>query len=97
MVVTSHDVEVAGPALAAALASPVGYLGALGSRRTQQARADWLAYRGITELDRVHGPAGLDIGATTPAEIAVAILAETLAVRAHASAGPLREKSGSIH
>ena len=47
-----------------------------GSRRTQQARADWLAYRGVTDLDRVHGPAGLDIGATTPPEIAVSILAE---------------------
>ena len=61
-----------------ALASEVGYIGALGSRRMQQARADWLAYRGITDLDRIHGPAGLDIGAETPAEIAVAILAEAL-------------------
>jgi xanthine dehydrogenase accessory factor len=97
LVVTSHDVEVAGPALNAALAGPVGYIGALGSRRTQQTRADWLAYRGVTDLARVHGPAGLDIGASTPAEIAVSILAEVLAVKAKASAGPLREKSGAIH
>lgn len=97
VVVTSHDVEVAGPALAAALEGNVGYIGALGSRRTQQARADWLAYRGVTDLERVHGPAGLDIGANTPAEIAVSIVAEALAVKARASTGALRQKSGPIH
>jgi xanthine dehydrogenase accessory factor len=97
LVVTSHDVELAGPALAAALDSGVGYIGALGSRRTQQVRADWLAYRGITDLDRVHGPAGLDIGANTPAEIAVSIVAEALAVRAGKSAGSIRERSGAVH
>lgn len=79
LVVMAHDLDLAGPTLAAALDGDVGYIGALGSRRTQAARADWLAYRGITELDRIHGPAGLDIGATSPAEIAVAILAEALA------------------
>jgi xanthine dehydrogenase accessory factor len=89
VVVTSHDVEIGGPALAAALASDVGYIGALGSRRTQQARADWLAYRGIIDLDRIHGPAGLAIGADTPAEIAVSILAEALAVRSGSAAGDL--------
>jgi xanthine dehydrogenase accessory factor len=82
VVVLSHDDELAGPVLAAALDSPVGYIGALGSRRTQQARADWLAYRGVTDLTRVHGPAGLDIGASTPGEIAVSIVAEALAVGA---------------
>jgi xanthine dehydrogenase accessory factor len=80
VVVASHDDELAGPALAAALAGEVGYIGAVGSRRTQLARADWLAYRDITDLSRIHGPAGLDIGAGTPAEIAVSILAEALAV-----------------
>ena len=97
VVVISHDDDLAGPALAAALAGEVGYIGALGSRRTQQSRADWLAYRGITDLDRVHGPAGLDIGAGTPAEIAVSIVAEALAVRSIKRAGSLRERSGSIH
>jgi xanthine dehydrogenase accessory factor len=81
VVVASHDIEVAGPALAAALDSDAGYIGALGSRRTQANRADWLAYRGITDLERIHGPAGLDIGAKTPPEIAVSILAEALAAR----------------
>jgi xanthine dehydrogenase accessory factor len=97
LVVLSHDVEVAGPALEAALGGPVGYIGALGSRRTQQARADWLAYRGVTELARVNGPAGLDIGANTPAEIAVSILAEALAVGSGRDAAPLKEKQGAIH
>lgn len=81
LVVASHDVDVAGPALAAALSSDVGYIGALGARRMQKARADWLAYREITDLDRIHGPAGLDIGAETPAEIALSILAEAVAVK----------------
>lgn len=81
LVVVAHDVDVAGPALAAALSSDVGYIGALGGRRMQEARADWLAYRGITDIDRIHGPAGLDIGAETPAEIALSVLAEAVAVR----------------
>jgi xanthine dehydrogenase accessory factor len=78
VVVAHHDIEIAGTALAAALSTDAGYIGALGSRRMQQTRADWLAYRGVTELDRVHGPAGLDIGAERPPEVAVAILAEAL-------------------
>ena len=81
LVVAAHDVEVAGPVLAAALASDVGYIGALGARRMQQARADWLAYRDITDLDRVYGPAGIDIGAETPAEIALSILAQAVAAK----------------
>jgi xanthine dehydrogenase accessory factor len=97
LVVISHDHEFAGRALAAALSSDVGYIGALGSRRTQQSRADWLAYRGITDLERIHGPAGLDIGANTPAEIAVSILAEAMAVKSGASAAFLRWRTGSIH
>jgi xanthine dehydrogenase accessory factor len=97
VVVISHDDEVAGPALRAALAGEVGYIGALGSRRTQQSRADWLAYRGVADLTRVHGPAGLDIGANTPPEIAVAILAEALAVHNGRGAGSLQERAGSIH
>jgi xanthine dehydrogenase accessory factor len=87
VVVVGHDHELAGRALSAALAGDAGYIGAVGPQRVQQARADWLAYRGITELDRVHGlrgPAGLDIGATTPPEVAVAVLAEALALRSRA-------------
>jgi xanthine dehydrogenase accessory factor len=97
LVVTSHDNDLAGPALAAALAGEVGYIGALGSRRTQESRTDWLAYRGVTDLSRVHGPAGLDIGAGTPPEIAVSIIAEALAARSGAGRGSLRDRSGPIH
>jgi xanthine dehydrogenase accessory factor len=82
VVVVAHDIELAGPALATALSSQVGYIGALGSRRMQQARADWLASRSVTDLDRVHGPAGLDIGADTAGEIAVSVVAEAVAVAA---------------
>jgi xanthine dehydrogenase accessory factor len=97
VVVLSHDVDVAGTALLAALESPAGYIGALGARRTQQARADWLAYRDVTDLDRINGPAGLDVGANTPGEIAVSILAEALLVSSGRDGRPLRERSGSIH
>jgi len=79
VVVTVHDLDLAGAALMAALDSEAGYIGALGARRMQENRADWLAYRGVTDLTRVHGPAGFDIGAETPAEIAVSILAEAIA------------------
>ena len=89
VVVAAHDLELAGTALMAALESDVGYIGALGAHRMQENRADWLAYRGITDLARIHGPAGLDIGADTPAEIAVSILAEAIAENAddHAVSG----------
>lgn len=79
VVVAAHDLELAGSSLAAALESDCGYIGSVGSRKMQADRADWLAYRGITDLSRVHGPAGLDIGADQPGEIAVAIVAEAIA------------------
>jgi xanthine dehydrogenase accessory factor len=82
VVVAAHDDDVAGPALQAALGTEVGYIGAVGPPRVQQSRADWLAYRGVTDLSRVHAPAGLDIGASTPPEVAVAVLAEAVAVHA---------------
>ncbi len=78
VVVTAHDLDLAGAALMAALDSEVGYIGALGAHRMQENRADWLAYRGVTDLSRIHGPAGIDIGAETPSEIAVSILAEAI-------------------
>ena len=82
LVVIGHDDRLTGAALEAALAGPVGYIGSVGPRRLQESRADWLVRRGVEDLDRIHGPAGLDIGARTPAEIAVSVLAEALAVRA---------------
>ena len=93
LVVIGHDDELAGSALAAALDGEVGYIGAVGAPRRQQALAEWLAYRGITDLDRIHGPAGLAIGASTPAEIAVSVLAEVLAARSGADVGVPRPAS----
>jgi len=79
VVVMGHDVEMSSGCLMAALASAAGYIGALGSLAMQESRVNWLAYRDVMDLSRVHGPAGLDIGATTPEEIAVAIVAEAIA------------------
>lgn len=81
--VLSHDPKIDDAAVAAALASPAGYVGALGSRRTQAERRSRLLARGVdaARLDRLHGPIGLAIGARTPEEIALAVLAEITAVR----------------
>jgi xanthine dehydrogenase accessory factor len=97
VVVLSHDRDVDGPALLAALSARAGYLGAMGSRRTQDARAQWLADHGVSDLGPLHGPAGLDIGANTPPEIGLAIFAEILATRSGATAGSLRDRGGPIH
>jgi xanthine dehydrogenase accessory factor len=97
LVILSHDRATDGPALLAALDGHCGYLAALGARHTQAARAEWLAERGVTDLSRVHGPAGLDLGARTPAEIAVAIVAEMLAVRNERPAASLRGRVAPIH
>lgn len=99
VVVLSHDRAVDAPALAAALSSAAGYVAALGSRRTQAARAEWLADHGVPAgvVGRVRGPAGLDIGARTPAEIAVAIVAEMVAVRSGATGQALTDRAGPIH
>lgn len=84
IVVMGHEIEPSSRCLMAALESDAGYIGALGSRAMQEARGDWLAYREVTDLSRVHGPAGLSIGARNPAEIAVSIVAEIVAERARA-------------
>ncbi len=80
VVVLSHDAKLDEPALQAALHSECFYIGALGSQRTQQARREHLAMAGFGELElkRIHGPVGLDIGALTTPEIAVAIMAEII-------------------
>ena len=80
-VIMGHDVESSSRVLEAALESEAGYIGSIGAPRMQDQRADWLAYRGVTDLSRVHGPAGLDIAAKNPAEIALSVIAE--AVRYH--------------
>jgi xanthine dehydrogenase accessory factor len=99
VVVLTHDEKFDIPALAAALRTEAFYVGALGSRRAQEKRLERLVEEGLTdaELARLRGPAGLDIGAESPAETAVSILAEALALRAGRLGGPLREAPGRIH
>lgn len=82
-VLLSHDPKIDDPALEILLRSPAAYIGALGSRATQAERRESLRRRGVTEgqLDRIHGPIGLNIGARSPQEIAVAILAEIIQAR----------------
>ncbi len=82
VVVAMHDDEQAGSVLAAALAGRAGYLAALGSRAKQASRERWLAEHGATGVERIRTPAGLDIGAREPGEVAVAIVAEAIAVAA---------------
>ena len=77
-VIMGHDVESSSRVLEAALESDAGYIGSIGAPRMQDQRADWLAYRGVTDLSRVHGPAGLDIAANSPAEIALSVIAEAV-------------------
>lgn len=78
VVTLTHDPKLDDPALSAALRSDAFYIGCLGSRRTHGKRRERLAAAGFDEasLGRLHGPVGLDIGASSPAEIATAILAE---------------------
>ena len=80
LVTLTHDPKIDDPALQIALASPLFSICCLGSKRTHAARKNRLLNSGITEqqFDRIHGPAGLDINAKTPAEIAVSILAELI-------------------
>lgn len=79
--VLSHDPKIDDPAVLAALASPAFYIGVLGSRRTHAARVERLraAGTGAEALARLHAPIGLNLGAATPEEIALAVLAEIIA------------------
>ncbi len=82
VVTLSHDAKIDEPALEVALRSACFYVGALGSQRTQARRRDRLRERGVDEeaLARIHGPVGLDLGAQSPAEIALSIAAELTGV-----------------
>jgi xanthine dehydrogenase accessory factor len=99
ILVLTHDDKFDLPLLKGALASEAYYIGALGSRRNQERRRERLLEAGVDEsdLERISGPAGLDIGAHTPAETAVSMLAEIMAVRAGRDGGRLRVSSGRIH
>jgi xanthine dehydrogenase accessory factor len=83
VVVVTHDPKLDDPALIAALPSPAFYVGALGSPKTHARRVERLLTEGIARehLDRLHAPIGLNIGGRTPAEIALSIMAQIVAVR----------------
>lgn len=99
VLVFTHDPKFDEPALTAALATDAGYVGALGSRRTQERRVERLRDAGLDErsIARIHAPCGLDVGARTPSETAISILAEVIAVRTGRTGESLRETSGPIH
>jgi xanthine dehydrogenase accessory factor len=99
IVVLTHDDKFDVPMLVGALSTDAFYVGAIGSRRNQERRRERLLEAGLDEaaLERISGPAGLDIGAHSPAETGLSILAEIMAVRAGRDGGRLKESSGRIH
>jgi len=94
--VLTHDHKFDVPALKVALRTPAGYIGAMGARRTNAARAERLRAEGVSddELARIHAPIGLDIGSRTPEEVAVAVAAEIVAVARGKTAG--RERAAAV-
>lgn len=99
VVVVTHDPVVGPEVLAAALAGDAFFVGALGSRHTQRRRADRLAELGLpaTTIARIHGPVGLDLGGRAPAETALAICAQVLAVRSGRDPIGLAGREGPIN
>lgn len=97
--VLTHDPKFDIPLLLAALRTPAGYLGVMGSRRTHEDRLARLREEGVSEADlaRLASPIGLDLGARTPEETAVSIAAEIIATRWGGTGGRLSEMSGRIH
>ncbi|MGW2169528.1 XdhC family protein [Streptomyces sp. NPDC001705] len=97
--VLTHDAKFDIPLLRLALDLPVGYVGAMGSRRTHDERLRLLHDSGVREeqLSRLHSPIGLDLGARTPEETAVSITAEIIAQSNGASGSPLAQRTGPIH
>jgi xanthine dehydrogenase accessory factor len=97
--VLTHDPKLDDAALTIALRSEAGYVGAMGSHRAQAKRRERLLALGITdeELDRLHAPIGLDLGALTPEETALSIMSEIVARRRGREGGPLSQVRGRIH
>jgi xanthine dehydrogenase accessory factor len=98
--VLTHDIKFDVPAIVAGLATKVGYLGAMGSRRTHHERLIHLREAGVDDagLARLHAPVGLDLGARTPEETAVSVCAEIIATRnGQGDVRPLGASDGPIH
>lgn len=98
--ILTHDPKFDVPAVQGALATAVGYIGVMGSRTTHATRLERLADAGVTseaDLSRLMSPIGLDIGARTPEETAIAICAEIVARRTGRPAVPLSRTAGPIH
>jgi xanthine dehydrogenase accessory factor len=97
--VLTHDPKFDVPLLEVALRTPARFVGAMGSRRTHDDRLERLREAGLSdaELARLHSPIGLDLGARTPEETAVAIAAEIVAGHWGGSGRPLGETGGAIH
>lgn len=98
--ILTHDTKFDVPAITAALATNVGYIGVMGSRGTHAKRLERLAASGVTDtaaLNRLMAPIGLDLGARTPEETAVSICAEIISNRTGRSAPSLRDGAGPIH
>ncbi|HZV50722.1 MAG TPA: XdhC/CoxI family protein [Candidatus Dormibacteraeota bacterium] len=97
--ILTHDPKFDVPLLQAALRTPAAYIGAMGSRRTDVDRTRRLRELGLSEseLARIRGPIGLDLGARTPEEVAVAIAGEIIALRHRRPGGFLRDRSGPVH
>ena len=97
--VLTHDAKFDVPAIVAALPTAVGYVGAMGSRRTNADRVARLREEGVgdTDIARIMAPIGLDIGARTPEETAISIVAEIIALRTGRRAPSLRDADGAIH
>lgn len=97
--VLTHDPKFDVPVLEVALRTEAGYIGAMGSRRTHEDRLRRLKEAGLTdsELARLRSPIGLDIGARTPEEVAVAVAAEIIQGRWGGSARPLSQTDGRVH
>jgi xanthine dehydrogenase accessory factor len=97
--VLSHDHKFDVPTIEAALGTRVGYIGAMGSRRTHAERIERLKAEGIEDarMARIMAPIGINIGARTPEETAIAIVAEIIALQAGVPVPSLRDQSGPIH
>jgi xanthine dehydrogenase accessory factor len=97
--ILTHDPKFDVPAVQGALATRVGYIGVMGSRKTHAKRMERLTAVGVTSEDseRLMSPIGLDLGARTPEETAVSICAEIIARRTGRHVPSLRDSSGDIH